>query len=83
VRGIGPETSWIVPRHRFEVPENAQEALDVLRRSAVHHVEIPGGQGNAVEYGRRHSDYDDLHPLVSETDEDLVIPGVFGCHDEF
>ena len=49
----------------------------------MYHVEIPSGHGNALEHGRGHSDHDDLDPLVSESDEDLVIPGFFGCHDEF
>jgi len=83
VRGIGSQTSWIVPGNRFEVPENEQEALDVFGSPPVHHVEIPSAHRNALEHCRGHADHDDLDPLVSEPDEDLVILGAFGCHDEF
>jgi hypothetical protein len=68
VRRIGAQPSRIVPGNRFEIPENAKEAFDVFGGSPLHHVEIPGGHGNALQYGRGHADHDELNVLVSEPD---------------
>jgi hypothetical protein len=67
---------------RIEAPEDAQEALDVLGCPPVYHVEIPRRHRNALEHCGSHADHDHLDPRVSEKDEDFVILGLFGCHDE-
>jgi hypothetical protein len=68
---------------RIETPENAQEALHVLGSSPVDHVEIPSRHRNTLKHRRSHPDHDDLDPGVSEKEEDFVILGLSGCHDEF
>jgi hypothetical protein len=48
----------------------------------VHNIEIERHGGHALESGRHHPDHDDFNALVSESDENFVILGLFGWHGE-
>jgi len=79
---VGLKAAWVAPCYGFYVTQNVEQTLYVLRSSAMHDVEIPGGRGHTLQNGRSHSDDDYFHSLVSESKKNLAVLRAFGFHGE-
>jgi hypothetical protein len=79
---VGLQSERIAARYGLNIVQDAEQTLQVLRGSAMHHIEVPGRRRYTLQNCRGHSHDYDFNHLVSESKKNLAVLRVFDFHGE-